>query len=117
MSDWRPTQHDLQQAPELAALAVLEAAAETTQVALLAAHPDLWEAPHDKRDHSVSADVAKMLYRLLDGLRDKVLLYRFALDRDARQRSADAIGPGSRARNREAEQSGKAAGKTAKGAA
>jgi len=78
VSDWLPIPPDLQQAPELAALAILDAAAETTRV---------------------------------------VLLYRFALDRDARQPSTDARGPGRRARKREAEQAGKAAGKTARGAA
>ena len=48
MNDWLPAPHDLQQDPELAALAILEAAADTTQVALLAAHPDLWEDPRNR---------------------------------------------------------------------
>ena len=85
----RPRLDDLYSAPELATLAVLEAAADVAVVALLAAHPD-----DDGLDDHPAADVLAAR-ALVDAARDvatSVNRYRLALVL-ARERARDDLLP------------------------
>lgn len=84
----RPSVVDLYSAPELAVLAVLEAAIDVALIALIAAHPD------DVDDDSVSPE-SRAAHALVEDARDvaaAVNRYRLALA-CARERERDDLLP------------------------
>ena len=78
-----PTARQLGVAPELAVLAVLEAAIQSAIPALCAAQPELCVAAPDAGGSSPPACAAERAILLALELRDALHSYRLALDEDA----------------------------------
>ncbi len=79
-----PTVRELSVAPELAVLAVLEAAILSAIPALCAAQPELCAAAPDAGGSSPSACAAERAILLALELREALHSYRLALDEDPR---------------------------------
>lgn len=79
--DWLLGPHQLQQAPELALLAVLDRSLEITAHAVLVAHPELsdTEPPPYWRPPDLGTHCAEALLRVAGGLRRALSLYRIAV--------------------------------------
>lgn len=79
-----PTARQLGVAPELAVLAVLEAAIQSAIPALCAAQPELCAAASDAGGTSPSACAAERAIELAIQLREALQSYRLALEEDHR---------------------------------
>ena len=90
-----PTPGELDDAPELAALVVLEVAAETARRALLASHAALRDgeaAPRLDQTPSAAPAIALHIITLADALGRRVPAYRDALLREHVERLRAAAG-------------------------
>ena len=76
--DWLPSPEELDQAPQLALLAVLDRSLEIAAYAVLVAHPELSdpEPPPYWRPPDRSANAAESLLRVAARLRRALSLYR-----------------------------------------
>jgi hypothetical protein len=91
-SDWRPTPPEVERAPEVALLAVLDRALDATVAAIIAAHPNLADGePYYRRLDRPEARAADAILARAARLRDALHRYRRVL---ARLEDAESSTPG-----------------------
>jgi len=87
IGDWILTPNDIDEAPELASLAVLDVALQATRAVLLSIHKEMQNPQDEYRDPDIDHDtgVVRTLLVLGDALADQIDVYCKVLERRQRQ--------------------------------
>jgi len=87
IGDWILTPNDIDEAPELASLAVLDVALQATRAVLLSIYKEMRDLQDEYRDPDIDHDtgIVRTLLVLGDALTDQIGVYCKVLERRQRQ--------------------------------